>query len=121
MTTVLDVSALIIAGLQDGPVRTARLTYAMARHAVVDLTRVQGLSPQLPDPDRLPAADLGNLRKALAAAGHILPEGQSVDEKLSRLRLTYEPYLNALGKFLLMSLPEWLPTAHAQDNWQRMA
>lgn len=121
MTTVLDVTALIIAGLEDGPVRTARLTYAMARHAVVDLSRVQGLSPQPPNPDRLPAADLGNLRKALAAAGHILPEGQKVDEKLSRLRSTYEPHLNALGKFLLMSLPQWLPSANAQDNWQRTA
>jgi len=121
MTTVLDVSVLIIAGLPDGPVRTARLAYAMARHAVVDMTRVLGLSPEAPDPDRLPAADLGNLRKALAAAGHVLPEGQSVDEKLSRLRSTYEPYLNALGKFLLMSLPQWLPSEHARDNWQRTA
>src|SRR5713226_3657117 len=46
MTTVLDVSVLIIAGLPDGPVRTARLAYAMARHAVVDMTRVLGLSPE---------------------------------------------------------------------------
>jgi hypothetical protein len=121
MTTVLDVSVLIICGLEDGPVRTSRLTYAMARHAVVDMTRVLGLSPQPPDPERLPAADLGNLRKALAAAGHVLPEGQSVDEKLSRLRSTYEPYLNALGKYLLMSLPEWIPSEHARDNWQRTA
>jgi hypothetical protein len=85
------------------------------------MTRVLGLSPEAPDPDRLPAADLGNLRKALAAAGHVLPEGQSIDEKLIRLRSTYEPYLNALGKFLLMSLPQWLPIEHARDNWQRTA
>ncbi len=121
MTTVLDVCALIIAGLEKAPARTARLTYAMARHAVVDMSRVFQQAPRPVDRDRLPPAELSNLRKALAAAGHVLPEGQGVDDKLNHLRQMYEPYLNALGRFLLMSLPEWLPRASAKDNWERTA
>ncbi len=121
LTTVLDVCALIIAGLEKAPARTARLTYAMARHAVVDMSRVFQQAPRPVDRDRLPPAELSNLRKALAAAGHVLPEGQGVDDRLNHLRQMYEPYLNALGRFLLMSLPEWLPRASAKDNWERTA
>jgi hypothetical protein len=119
LTTVLDVCALIIAGLENAPARTARLTYAMARHAVVDMSLVLRQPPLAPNPDRLPAAELAKVRKALAAAGYALPEGQAVDEKLARLRQMYEPYLNALGNFLLMPLPQWLPRDAAQDNWER--
>jgi len=121
LTTVLDVCALIIAGLENGPLRTARLTFAMARHAVVDMSRVFQQPPRPPDPDRLPPAELANLRKALAAFGRVLPEGQGIDDRLSRLRQTYEPYLNALGRFLLMPLPQWLPRERAKDNWERTA
>jgi Ion channel len=121
LTTVLDVSALIIAGLEKGPVRTARLTFAMARHAVVDMSMVFGQQPRPVNPDRLPPAELSQLREALAAAGHVLPPGQGVDDKLRHLRQMYEPYLNALGQFLLMQVPEWRPRASAKDNWERTA
>lgn len=121
LTTVLDVCALIIAGLENAPMRTARLTYAMARHAVVDMSRVFRQSPRPVDPDRLPPRELPELRKALASAGHLLPEGQGIDDRLRHLRETYEPYLNALGQLLLMQLPDWLPRASAKDNWERTA
>jgi hypothetical protein len=121
LTTVLDVCALTIAGLDQGPVRTARLTFAMARHAAVDMSRVFHQSPRPPHPDRLPPEELANLRRALAAAGRALPEGQAIDDKLKHLRQMYEPYLNALGEFLLMPLPKWLPGERAKDNWQTTA
>ncbi len=121
ITTVLDVCALIIAGLENSPGRTARLTYAMARHAVVDMSRVLGQPPRAPHPDRLAPAELADLRKELAAAGYVLREDPKVDDKLHRLRQMYEPYMNALGQFLLMPLPRWLPLGPATDNWQRTA
>jgi hypothetical protein len=101
--------------------RSARLTYAMARHAVVDLSTLFQQSPQTITPDRLPLAELDNLRKALATAGYSLPEGRVFDDRLKHLRQMYEPYLNALGQFLLMQLPDWLPRASAKDNWERTA
>ena len=121
LTTVLDVCALIMAGLENGPIRAARLTYAMARHAVVDMSLVFRQPPCPPEPDRLPTTELEKLRKTLAAVGHVLPEGQSINDRLHNLRQTYEPYLNALGKFLLMPLPQWLPGEPAKDNWERIA
>src|SRR5260370_39425229 len=85
------------------------------------MSRLFQQAPRPVERDRLPPAELSNLRKALAAAGHVLPEGQGVDDKLNHLRQMYEPYLNALGRFLLMSLPEWLPRASAKDDWERTA
>ena len=46
MTAILDASALCIAGVQGGPGRQAQLTFAMARHAVVDLSQATGVHPQ---------------------------------------------------------------------------
>lgn len=121
LTTILDVSALIIAGIEGAPVRTARLTFAMARHAVVDMSRVFHRTPQPPAPDRLPPEQLAKLRRAVAAAGMPLGEGAPVDERLAHLRGMYEPYVNALADFLLMPLPKWVPPEGARDNWQRTA
>src|SRR5258705_7491576 len=62
LTTILDASALVIVGIHDACARQAQLTFAMARHAVVDLTQVLGRPPVESMPDRLPASDLTRLR-----------------------------------------------------------
>jgi hypothetical protein len=117
LTAVLDTCSLVIAGIEGGPVRSARLTFAMARHAVADLTGVLGLKPAS-DEDRLPPAELARLRASLASSGMPLPEGPAVDERLAHLRKLYEPYVQALSRFLLMPLPSWLPPEGAKDNWE---
>jgi hypothetical protein len=117
LTTILDVCALILAGLVQGPIQEARLAFAMARHAAVDLSRIFRLEPRRNNPDRLPSAELTRLRQALGAAGLVLREGPEVDAKLHRLRGMYEPYMSALGQFLLMPLPPWVSPEGARDNW----
>jgi len=121
LTTILDVCALSIAGLEKAPARTARLTFAMARHAVVDLCAVFRLPPRPPSPDRLPASELARLRQSLAAAGVPLREGEAAESKLNALRAMYEPYVNALGQFVIMTLPEWVPPPGAPDSWHTTA
>jgi Ion channel len=120
LTTILDVCALIMAGVEKAPVRAARLTFAMARHAAVDLCNLFKCVPRAPDPERLPPAELARVRAALEALGLPLASGDSVDERLQRLRRMYEPYLDALSRFLLMPLPPWLPGERARDNWEAM-
>jgi hypothetical protein len=121
LTTILDACALIVAGLEHAPLQRARLTFAMARHAAVDLSRVFHLPPRPDEADRLPPAELARLRERLAAAGLALREGPAFDEKLRRLRRMYEPYMNALGTFLLMPLPPWVSPEGARDNWQSLS
>ena len=52
LTTILDVAALIIVGMEGAPTRPARLAFAMARHAAADLSHILGTRPQSADSGR---------------------------------------------------------------------
>ena len=80
----------------------------MARHAVVDLTRVFHLSPRAPGADRLSASDLERLLHLLAGAGRPPSDAAGAARRLAELRRTYEPYVNALADYLVMPLPAWM-------------
>jgi hypothetical protein len=121
LTMILDVCAIIIAGLEEAPLRPARLTFAMARHTAVDLCSVFRQPPCPLDPARFGASERARLRAALAAAGITLPDQPAVEERLTQLREMYEPYLAALGRFLVMPLPPLVPSQGAIDNWQTTA
>ncbi|OLC70619.1 MAG: metal transporter [Gemmatimonadetes bacterium 13_1_40CM_4_69_8] len=125
LTTVLDTSALMMVGVDEEEggecARQARLTFAMARHAVVDLAQVFRTAPRAPAADRLPAPMLAQLRAELAAAGFHLAEGAAVDAGLVKLREMYEPYVEALSRYLLQPLPAWHLDTPRRDNWQTSA
>jgi hypothetical protein len=118
LTMLLDVSALLIVGVDGVPTSPARLAFAMARHAAVDLSQVFDTPPHMPSRNRLPPTDLARLREVLSDAGMSLREGLAADQKLTDLRAKYEPYVNALAEHLLVALPPWLPDAEASDDWQ---
>ena len=99
----------------------AGLTFAMARHVVVDLAQVYQVPPIEPDPDRLPEDRLRRLREELGAAGLDLREGEEADRALAELRGMYEPFLAALSRHFLLDLPPLLPEAATVDNWQTSA
>jgi hypothetical protein len=120
LTTILDVCALVVARIEDRPMPTARLTFAMARHAVVDLCAVFGLEPTPPAVDRLPPAEEKRLEGFVAAVGvHFRTDETSVS-KFKALRAMYEPYVQALSSFLIMPLPAWVPPEGAKDSWHTM-
>jgi hypothetical protein len=119
LIAILDASALVIAGIDGGPTRQAKLTFAMARHAVVELTQNFILSPPSPACDRLPSSSFTVLRKMLAEADVSMRAGTATEQKLSELRAMYEPYVQALGKYLLIPMPPWFRTSETPDSWQR--
>lgn len=123
LTTVLDTCALVMVGVRNGPAWQARMTFAMARHAVVDIAQVFKTKP-IPKErcgGRLPAAELERVRAILAQNGIYLPEDQETEERLSKLRAMYEPYVFALSELLLMPLPPWILPPDAIDNWKTSA
>ena len=121
LTAVLDVCALVMLGIDEIPTRQAELTFAIARHASVDLSQIFNEPPRDPEPDRLPPDRLVELRAMLAASGLRLPEGPQADARLHGLRALYEPYVGALSWHLKMELPAWLPPPDAADDWQTTA
>jgi hypothetical protein len=117
LATILDASALVLVGIDEACERQAQLTFAIARHAIVDISQVLGRSPNFQRTDRLSPEDLKRLRAVLAEAGVQLRSGDEADQRLAELRAMYEPYLYALSELLLMPLPQWIREGRP-DNWQ---
>ena len=121
LTAILDTCALIIAGVKDICPYQAQLTFAMARHASVDLALIFKTPPLVSEQDRLGSDRLAKLRRLLLDAGLHLRDEPEVDEKLIQLREMYEPFLNALANFFMFALPPVFPDKTAVDNWQSSA
>jgi hypothetical protein len=123
MTTILDTCALVMVGVEGTAAWQARLTFAMARHAVVDLAQIFWAAPIKPElaPCRLSPGDLHRIRLILEQNGARLEDGPEAEAKLAGLRAMYEPYVCALSQMLLMSLPPWIVGEEAIDNWKTSA
>jgi len=118
LTTILDASALVIAGIDGLRNEQAKITFAMARHAVVDLAQVVNARYDPDVPDRLPAQELARLRQALSERGLRVRDSVEADQKLAHLRSLYEPYAEAMGRTLFINLPPWIHPEKKKDNWQ---
>jgi ion channel len=121
LTAILDTCALVIVGIEGACEKQAELTFAIARHAVVDLSQVFGSSPTALPHDRLPAQELRRLRDILSQHGWKLHDGEEADRKLAEFRKMYEPYIFALASYLNQTLPPWIPMKKVKDNWQTTA
>jgi len=121
LTSILDTSALLIAGVRGHEARQAQLTFAMARHALVDLAQVFSLRPIQNMPDRLPPERYEQLYQMLCKSGvSVCRDGESY-ERLRNLRALYEGYASALSQHLCMSLPPWMADQPHKDNWLAVA
>ncbi|MGA8273893.1 MAG: potassium channel family protein [Candidatus Sulfotelmatobacter sp.] len=118
LQTMLDVTSLIITGIEGIHPGQARLTFAMARHAAVDLAQVVNARYDTQAPDRLTDADLIGLRQTLLTAGLRLRSTDEAVQKLAKLRSMYEPYVHSTARNLMVALPPWQHPAKLRDNWQ---
>jgi Ion channel len=118
LVTILDASALVIAGVDGLRGEQAKITFAMARHAVVDLAQVVNARYNPSAPERLSEPELNRLRQKLAERGMKLGEGAAFEEKLDHLRSQYEPYAVAIALNLSITLPPWIHPERQKDNWQ---
>jgi voltage-gated potassium channel Kch len=121
LTVVLDTCALLMTQVKGSNTYQAEVTFAIARHAAVDLTLVLRTPASAAEGERLSAQELQRLREMLMAAGVELHEGAAAEARLGELRGMYEPFVRALGARLLLSLPVVAPADGAADNWQRSA
>jgi Ion channel len=118
LTIMLDVTSLLLTGIEGIHPGQAKLTFAMARHAAVDLAQVVNARYRPETPDRLPEAEWEGLRTMLAAAGLQLRVDEAAREKLVRLRSMYEIYVYSTAQNLMLTLPQWRRTEKGRDNWQ---
>jgi len=121
LTAILDTSALLIAGVRGHEARQAQLTFAMARHALVDLSQIFSLPPVKDAADRLPDEMYEKLFNRLCESGvSVCRDGRS-SERLREMRVLYEGYAETLSRYLRMPLPPWIADHPHKDNWQAVA
>lgn len=127
LTAVVDTCAVLIIGVRDGPPWQAalqwqaRMTFAMARHTLIDLAYVFHTAPVPLNPERLTPDGLTRLRAELSTVGLSLCDSAEDARNLTELRGLYEPYVYALSEFFLFALPPWQGDPLSQDNWQTSA
>jgi hypothetical protein len=119
MCTILDACAFAIAAAPQGTVDSARFTFAIARHAVADLSYSFHVKPTAPATERLAAVDLRELILQLQDEGLELgTDPDTVAERLTSMRSIYEPYVNALASRLELNMPPWVAPESPTDNWR---
>jgi hypothetical protein len=116
LTTILDSTSLLLALPGAASASQARLTFAMARHALVDITQnfVQRFEPEAGErliPDGVHLISQNRAKEP--------PVATEFHTRLAELRLLYEPYAQSLGAYLLFDLPPWAHAQERADNWQR--
>jgi hypothetical protein len=118
LTTILDVSALIVVGLEGVPKKQAKFTFAMARHTAVDLAQVFYTNPDRHLHERLSHEDFLRLKEILQKAGVAFASEADIETKLKEIRKTYEPYMQTLAEYLLMPIPPFIMTSAMKEDWQ---
>lgn len=121
LTAILDTSAFAMSAIKGSCARQAELTFAMARHTVVDLSLVFRQRPVKSKRERLTSAELADLIRELREGGFPLSEGHGVEEELMELRGMYEPYILSLSRYFRLNIPQWIPEVDRSDNWQTSA
>jgi hypothetical protein len=117
LATILDLSALVEVGIKGVPTWQAHVTFAMARHAAVDLAQVLHADPEAAA-DRLSNDDLEELRRQIESVGLTPARSPEADRRLLDLRRSYEPYVNGLARLLMMPTPPGWHRQAVRDNWQ---
>jgi hypothetical protein len=141
VTAILDTCAVLLSIVDCTACRQAQLTFAMARHTVVDLLLVFAMKPAQPAgmqpaalakpaaaetstskdskvaANRLPEPELVRLTEVLCKAGYRLrlePERLAL---LRKLRWMYEGQVIALSDYLSMPLPRFVTETPGRDTW----
>ncbi|HEX4021390.1 MAG TPA: potassium channel family protein [Acidobacteriaceae bacterium] len=117
LVAILDACALMIATMQAQSTRQAQLTFAMARHAVLDLEQIFLPSPQPIVSNRLPEERVEYICQILSEAGFTLCGAADSIVRLRELCAMYEPQAERLSRLLMLPLPAFYPDANKRNSW----
>lgn len=124
MTAILDTCALLITIVKGPAARQAQLTFAISRHALIDLGHVFHLEQAARDlagnraADRLSPQEFAHLCAHLGESDINLCGDPSSFARLQTIRGLYEFHAGALADYLGMSLQGWLAGPLAKDQWK---
>ncbi len=118
LTTIIDVSALVMLSANDDLKRQAQFTFAAGRHTLVHSASLFRSPAKLPRESRLSEQQFEHLCAVVVSGRTPLHLDRSMGAELTRIRSTYEPHAYALAAYFRMALPEWMPERATADNWE---
>jgi hypothetical protein len=126
LVAVLDTCSLLITTIEGPQARQAQLTFAMARHALIDLGHVFHVEEgakrkEVAGLDRLPPKAFNGLCMMLGDLEVKLCGDPAAMERLTKIRMLYEPHAHALADYLRLSLPLWVAEPKKKDYWKTVA
>lgn len=121
LTAILDTCALVIVGVDGIDTFQARLTFAIGRHALVDLSQALRVEPDPEFGTALAPAEHEALNEWLVGAGVPISRGADATRRLTELRALYVPYASRLSRALSMPLAPALPPSRTRYNWETSA
>jgi hypothetical protein len=117
LSAILDLTSLVEVGIDGVPTWQAHATFAIARHASVDLTQVLNASTDS-NADRLSVAALEKIRAELEAVGLTPNRSADANAHLAALRQSYEPFICGLSREVMMPVAPWCHSGERPDNWE---
>jgi Ion channel len=129
VTAILDTCALLITTVEGPSTRQAQLTFAIARHVLVDIGHVFHRESEERrfrenPPTRLSDEEFDRLCDLLNEAGFSLCASPDTRSRLLTARKLYEPHAKAMADYLHLDLPSWAPppaNPAKPDGWNTVA
>lgn len=121
VATILDTSAIIMSGLEGGCKRQAKMTFDIARHALVDLAYTFHQGPKPPSYDRLTPSEYEKICSSLAPLGFLLKSAAAFEFEFKKLRRKYEPFLFSLSHYFCLTIPPMILRESLKYNWGKSA
>jgi hypothetical protein len=121
LSAILDTCAVVIAGIEGVDPFQARLTFAIGRHLLVDVSQNLALRRPFESDEVHALENVAELKSWLAAGGVALDRGPEADQKLLEIRRGYVPYVRVLAELLLTPVPSLLPPPKVRYNWETTA
>ncbi len=118
LTAILDTCSVILANPETAYTKQAELTFAMARHAAVDLAAVFHQPPIFSMGERLNTEQYQALTAIVVSMNIESPSPVEARKTLDKLREAYEPYIFSLADYFCLSVPPWVPAGRSVADWQ---
>lgn len=120
MASIMDACSLIMVGMEDIRTFQARMTFSVARLAIIELSRVLKVKEVVATNSRLTSSGFARVKKSLKESGLEMVAADA-ELRLVKFRATYEPFLGGLAEYLMMALPKWIGNEEQLDNWEEDA
>jgi len=119
LAVILDTCSVLLSNFPEVNRHQLQITFAMARHAAVDLTLIFHSRQPEKLTERLSSERYSNFLKDLRDTGLHIDCSDASFARLSEFRQMYEPFLEALSRYFEFALPPIIAEEMPVDNWQR--